>query len=380
MTDVAPIQTADAWEIKTKYTYNGGGATPCIFGYSGNIDCQNPSLLVESDVVKFYTSSNGATWDIFSSESMALTLTSGNTYYLKLSYDSVNGYKFEHSTDDVSYTTSWTSATTTKSVCNTAFMFLNLGLNSTVYYSSGSIDLSETVFTIDSSIWWEYLGDSVSFKVDDGTLYAPLTIVSADGTETTLTSLTDLDLSSLSDGRINIFVNSDGAVAYNNTIFCQVNQPTPTATNDIWFNNLDEAKKWNGSAWVATDLVFLLAISKNGILEYCQNAPAKYNGIGEVLVENYLSGTLSYEIYARQGFEFFAKQKLFTTILNGTVGYQDVILPLLIVMANTDYFTTSTNRNGLNSTNVTPVNKFAVNLLNANATNGVYFSVEGLRL
>lgn len=370
LTKVAPINTADSWEIKTKYTHVTGATKQCIFGWSGVKDWQVPVLYVESDAVKLYASSTGESWDLFSEQSLNLTLTTTNTYYLKLSYDSVTGYKFEHSADDISYSTDWTDVTTTKSVFLVPMIFLNIPtiLN---WYSAGSIDLNETVITIDSAVWFSY-SETISFKIDDGTLYAPLTIVSADGTETTLTSVSDLDLSSFADGRINIFFGASGAVAYNNTIFNQTNQPTPNATNDIWFNNLNEAKKWSGSAWVATDLVFGLYIIKNGILETYGNVPLNYNGKGEVLAKSYNSTTEHYDIWVRPQFNFY--------IVQYGVGITDSVSGLITLpiytMLNTYYCPTLSYSSISEYTYIKTISR---NNLTIKSSGGVtcYWRVEG---
>lgn len=359
----APIASADSWEIKIKYKYIGGsgdGGT-AILGSSTTVDNQVPMLIVGiggGNNLHFIASSTGTSWDLFAQDT-GWTLSSGTTYWIILSYDSVTGYKIEYSTNGTDYTTAWSSATVTKCYCSKPFIFLNNMLNLTTY-SPGSIDLNETVITIDSVVWFSY-SETLRFKIDDGTLYAPLTIVSADGTETALTTVSDLDLSSFADGRINIFFGVSGAVAYNNTIFNQTNQPTPNATNDIWFNNLNEAKKWSGSAWETTDLVFGLYVIKNGVLETYGNVPLNYNGKGEVLAKSYNSTTENYDIYVRPNFNFYCVQYGLNTE-NNVIIY---IYPMY-----------DTNYNLLTATKVIPYNRMSLYSQEGN-NGGTYWRVEG---
>ena len=76
--ETAPISTADSWEIKTKYYYNGGGANATILGCSGR-DYQVPVLYVPNNAVKLFMSSDGNDWNLFVDVSMELTLTATNS-------------------------------------------------------------------------------------------------------------------------------------------------------------------------------------------------------------------------------------------------------------------------------------------------------------
>lgn len=77
-----------------------------------------------------------------------------------------------------------------------------------------------------------YSSGTLSFKVDDGTAYAPLVATPANSQPTfTRTSIPDLDMSGYDDGTYNVFVGETGnAEAYANTIYVQTDEPVPEAT------------------------------------------------------------------------------------------------------------------------------------------------------
>lgn len=83
---------------------------------------------------------------------------------------------------------------------------------------------------------------TLSFKVDNGISYAPLTATTADAESFTLNSIASVDVSGLLNGSYNVFVSPEGtAKVFANTIYRQQSEPTLN-TNDIWFNTCEPFK------------------------------------------------------------------------------------------------------------------------------------------
>ena len=81
-----------------------------------------------------------------------------------------------------------------------------------------------------------YSGSTLSFKVDDGTNYAPLSATTGySGEQLEKTSLSTVDVSSLANGTYNVFVPKTGTQPYllANTIFVQAEKPADTPTDTI---------------------------------------------------------------------------------------------------------------------------------------------------
>lgn len=315
--ETAPISTADSWVINVpKFNFTSVGSSGgALNGYSGNLDFQVPLLLIDSATnhLLFLASSAGTSWDIFAGEDTGLILSTATDYYIRLSYDSVNGYEIEYSTDGVNYTSAWTSATTTKSFCNSPFMFMNSGLETANYFVAGTMDLSTGSITIDSEEWWNGadLSNSLTFKVDDGTLYSDLKVIGIDGQEHTLNTLSAVDVSSIADGEIKIVITETGAEARKNKIFVQTAEPTPENDGDIWIKG-NEAFDWDNSEseWVTSTVIAVLGvITKNGLIENGYCFPLNYNGKSEMNCFSYVSGVVEYDLTAKTGFKFYGRYK-----------------------------------------------------------------------
>lgn len=82
-----------------------------------------------------------------------------------------------------------------------------------------------------------YTGGVVSFKVDDGATYKPLTCTFTDGETKTLTSLDSIDMSALANGTYTFFVNKTGETLAKlvGNIFLQDSQPATTNGN-VWLD------------------------------------------------------------------------------------------------------------------------------------------------
>lgn len=146
------LSTASNWEIKLKYTYNGGGSYQTVLGSSSQILMDAPFINIEGGIVYIYLASTaGLNWNLVSRFDTGLRVTN-TTYYFKLSYDSNNGYSFYYSTTDfITGTTVTVTSSTTAVYCNAPISFLNNGTYSDTWYSGGFIDLSETSITIDGT-------------------------------------------------------------------------------------------------------------------------------------------------------------------------------------------------------------------------------------
>lgn len=145
------LGTANSWEIKIKYTYNGGGNFPTIFGSSSSSNNFIPTLYAQNNNLFINLSSTGTNWDIASSFNLGLAMTQDTTYYFKLSYTNTSGYSLFYSTTDFETgTTRLINSTVNNIYCNEPLQFLNVA-NGEVYYSGGTIHLANTSITIDST-------------------------------------------------------------------------------------------------------------------------------------------------------------------------------------------------------------------------------------
>lgn len=90
----------------------------------------------------------------------------------------------------------------------------------------------------------QYTG-TLSFKVDNGISYAPLTATTADAESFTLNSIASVDASGLMNGTYNVFVSPEGtAKVFANNVYRQQSQPATLNTNDIWFNTCEPFKAY----------------------------------------------------------------------------------------------------------------------------------------
>lgn len=168
--NVAPISTANSWEFKTKYTYNGGGTYPCIIGSSDTNHFNNIHVIIfNQTTLRLYLSSNGTSWDIVEALDSTLVMERGKTYYLKIGFTGTQ-YYIDYSFDGVVYNNCLTHNSTTKVKSANCLMLMNEGADTSVYYNYGSMDLTQTDLTIDNNIYWKAL-EGVLYKNNNGHSY-----------------------------------------------------------------------------------------------------------------------------------------------------------------------------------------------------------------
>lgn len=149
--EVAPLSTANSWEIKTKFTYQGGGNAPCLFGYSGGSDYATPVLIHEGGSYKFGVSYLRG-WNIWGDTRIVPQV--GTTYYFKAGFTGSEYYVDYRTAGQENYTRAFSQASTSKAFCIAPFWFMDLSLNSN-YPTYGDLDLTETSITIDGIEWWK---------------------------------------------------------------------------------------------------------------------------------------------------------------------------------------------------------------------------------
>lgn len=146
------LNTANNWEIAVKYTYNGGGTYPCVFGELIG-DCDAPRFRVINSEFVLSLSSNGSSWNI-ADVYAGITATIGQTYWFKLGFTGSQYYIKYNTNGSETYTTTKTINSTAK-IYFTGLMFLNVYETISAGYSKGSIDLSECYIKVNDSIVWQ---------------------------------------------------------------------------------------------------------------------------------------------------------------------------------------------------------------------------------
>lgn len=158
MTSTPAIASANSWEFKTKVRYIPTSGYSCIFGCSGS-DAQTPIFgHVINDRLYALLSSNGTSWDLFSTEivdidtSTTLTLVNDTTYYFKFGFTGSEYYLWYSTAgwNDTGITLTYLR-TATKVFCADPLMLLNNNVGTSGYYWGGDIDLSETSLIIDNT-------------------------------------------------------------------------------------------------------------------------------------------------------------------------------------------------------------------------------------
>ena len=133
---------------------------------------------------------------------------------------------------------------------------------------------------------------TLSFKVDDGTSYAPLTATTADAEAFTLNAIPSVDVSGLMNGTYNVFVSPEGtAKVFSNHVYRQQSEPTLN-TNDIWFNTCEPFKAFikTSEGLEETKLVQIpqtITIKSNVISAIDNIAYFNDNGSEKAIASNY---------------------------------------------------------------------------------------------
>lgn len=155
--EAAPIQTADTWEFRTKYTYKTGGTVSCIlFPSSITDDFSTPRLAVwtGNNIYVWLSSRTGDPPDIVNAGNTNLSVVDNTTYYIKFGFTGTQ-YYFDYNTTgwDDTFTRQWTYTTTTKACCETPMTLMGAPSNANAS-SLGDMDLQETSITINNNLWW----------------------------------------------------------------------------------------------------------------------------------------------------------------------------------------------------------------------------------
>lgn len=152
-------------------------------------------------------------------------------------------------------------------------------------------------------------GGILTFKVNDSN-YGPIVAVPANNLpKFTITSLSNLNLSTVSDGTYNIFVNKNGVVyGYKNTIYWQKSTPSNPIANDIFVNISSfplSVKIYLNSYWVDFDDVYLGSVLvSNRSVTSVKHAKLNDNGVNvnranqSVVETTYKNGTSWYRIWS----------------------------------------------------------------------------------
>ena len=193
------------------------------------------------------------------------------------------------------------------------------------------------------------------FLVDDGTLYKPLIITTAQGKVITITSINDYDVSGLN-GTYYIFADEEtnGGTVYLKTCDIYRQSAEPTGNNgDIWFDTSNEpfvCREKVTSSWYNTEynkVPLAKVVITGGTIDSLTMLPFNVNGVnvvydGEfsddeqrpvVIVKTYRNGSDWYRVYS----DGWCEQGGRTTINANTTKTID----LLVAYADTNYYSSA---------------------------------------
>lgn len=150
--ETAPLSEADSWEI-TIGKWHSTNLRSKSTVIAGDIDNYNaPALIYERSALKLYLSSNGSSWDINSTGSLALN--ANTVYWFKIGFTGSEYYLDYKINPKGNYTRSISISSTQKVYCERPFIFMNNGSDLSTYYTVGTLDISECSITIDNKVWW----------------------------------------------------------------------------------------------------------------------------------------------------------------------------------------------------------------------------------
>lgn len=144
------------------------------------------------------------------------------------------------------------------------------------------------------------------FNVDDGTLYKPLIITTANGKQITITSINDYDVSGLN-GTYYIFADEEtnGGTVYLKVCDIYRQNVAPTGNNgDIWLDISNEpyicrekvSSNWYGEEYNKVPLAKV--VITGGAIDSLEMLAFNNNGVDIKLVESYTNGKDWYKIYS----------------------------------------------------------------------------------
>ena len=179
------------------------------------------------------------------------------------------------------------------------------------------------------------------FLVDDGTLYKPLIVTTADGKQIKIISINDYDVSGLN-GTYYIFVDEEtnGGTVYLKTceIFRQDTEPTGQ-NGDIWLDVSNEpfvCREKVSNNWYSDEynkIPIGKVVVTGGTITDLTILPFNDNGTNVVLLQSYRNGKSWYRIYSNGYVEqggLIARNGTTTTV------------NLLVEYSDTDYFVSAT--------------------------------------
>lgn len=160
--------TANTWEMKYKVVFKNNSVR--LTGAKDNTTVAQIVIGVDDTTHKliWWLSSNGASWNIATSESGqgTTTLIDGQTYYIKATFDG-SKYQCYLSTDNINYILQLNINSSTKLFNNNSEFFIG---NAELWgnWGDGTIDLKECYIKINDQIWWQgssgYKNNGVLFK------------------------------------------------------------------------------------------------------------------------------------------------------------------------------------------------------------------------
>lgn len=145
-----------------------------------------------------------------------------------------------------------------------------------------------------------FTGNILSFKI--GGSYVNMGATTANGTHFDISSISDIDFASASNGTYYFYIQSDGTVSYYATaLYIQRKAPITPATNDVWLDTSKElltCYKWSGTAWAEVQFVpFVKVIKTGGVITAVSTFAFNVNGVGRKLVKSFQGITDWYNIF-----------------------------------------------------------------------------------
>jgi len=149
---VFPLSTADSWEFQTVYTYSDGNSSEGILGFTGSGAADAPVLsILYGDSIFFGVSSDGNSWDI-SGDSVGYNFTPNTTYYIKAGFTGSAYYcSINASGWSSPFETLIEIISATKCYCSQSSVLMNSGEDTSQWYNTGVMDLSQTKWIINGS-------------------------------------------------------------------------------------------------------------------------------------------------------------------------------------------------------------------------------------
>ena len=139
------------WEMVLKIT-TGNSFKSSEYWFGSENGDNGLLLVIVSDQLGWYLSSNGSSWNI-SNGDRSHTLSTNTTYLVRASYD-LTTYKLEVSADNGQ---TWSTSTTINSTSRISpcYLFGGASWDKSSYAFQGSIDLNASYIKIGDEMWWQ---------------------------------------------------------------------------------------------------------------------------------------------------------------------------------------------------------------------------------